>query len=413
MRSILLLFLIAGAQLSFAQQELARFSVKPVPGAGISAVSVSLDAINYNAGNGRISLMETGPYGDKEVASQVETDMTARLWFLFDNSAGEKNYVVRLVPDGSGKPENVTVSQDDQVTTIRKAGSPVLSYNHAEVMPPEGVDMRFRRSAFIHPLWSPAGEVLTRIQPPDHYHHYGIWNPWTRTTFNGHQVDFWNLGSGQGTVRFSGYLGTVQGPVYAGFKALHEHIAFLEPELEKVAINEVWDVRVWETGTKNITFVDFTATLNSPLPGGIMLDAYRYGGGLGFRATEIWHKDNCTVLTSEGKTRAEADGTNARWCIVEGESGVREGRSGILFLSHPSNRMHPEPMRVWPLDANRGRGDMFFEFCPIRHVDWKLDPGRNYTLKYRMILFDGEITPGEAEKYWKSFASMPLVTFHE
>ena len=286
-----------------------------------------------------------------------------------------------------------------------------MTYVHAEVFPPEGVDAKFRRSAFIHPLWSPEGEVLTRIQPPDHYHHYGIWNPWTKTTISGREVDFWNLYKGQGTVKFGGYLNAVQGPVYAGFAVFQEHVFFAERGREKVAMNEVWDVRVWESADKAISVVDLTSTLNTPLPEGIMLDAYRYGGGIGFRATEKWHKDNCSVLTSEGKSRAEADGSNARWCIVEGESSGKSGRSGILFLSHPSNRMHPEPMRVWPLDGNGGRGDMFFEFCPIRHNDWQLLPGNNYTLKYRMVVFDGKMTPEEAEKHWKAFATAPGVVF--
>ncbi|WP_332910638.1 DUF6807 family protein [Algoriphagus boritolerans] len=26
-------------------------------------------------------------------------------------------------------------------------------------------------------MTSPSGQVLSRIQPPDHYHHYGIWGP--------------------------------------------------------------------------------------------------------------------------------------------------------------------------------------------------------------------------------------------
>jgi len=66
-------------------------------------------------------------------------------------------------------------------------------------------------------------------------------------------------------------------------------------------------------------------------------------------------------------------------------------------------------MRVWPLDANGKRGDMYFEFCPIRHKEWKIEPEKNYTLKYRMIVFDGKITPEEAEMYWKSFASAPKI----
>jgi hypothetical protein len=52
---------------------------------------------------------------------------------------------------------------------------------------------------------------------------------------------------------------------------------------------------------------------------------------------------------------------------------------------------------------------MFFEFCPIRHNDWILEPGREYTLKYRMLVFDNPISPREAEMYWKSFVNSPEV----
>jgi hypothetical protein len=47
-------------------------------------------------------------------------------------------------------------------------------------------------------------------------------------------------------------------------------------------------------------------------------------------------------------------------------------------MSHPNNQSHPEPMRVWPLEANQGRGDMFFQFCPIRHKEWKIEPQQSY-----------------------------------
>ena len=88
------------------------------------------------------------------------------------------------------------------------------------------------------------------------------------------------------------------------------------------------------------------------------------------RFTERWKADNCYVLTSERKDRLTADGSNARWCMVGGESADGKGTNGILFMSHPENRMHPEPMRIWPIDANNGRGDMFFQFCPIRNAEW-------------------------------------------
>ena len=143
--------------------------------------------------------------------------------------------------------------------------------------------------------------------------------------------------------------------------------------------------------------------LNLSLDSKIELTNYRYGGGIGFRATEYWTNQNSKVLTSEGNTRKNADGTFARWCKVEGEfpSGTN---SGIVFFSHPDNRAHPEPMRVWPEDANNGRGDMFFEFCPIRHQKWDLLPNKEYVLKYRMLVFDDDMSADYAESVWQTYA---------
>ncbi len=142
---------------------------------------------------------------------------------------------------------------------------------------------------------------------------------------------------------------------------------------------------------------------------GILLDAYRYGGGIGYRATEKWKKDNCSVLTSEGKTRDSADGTKARWCRIEGTS--KKGQSGILFMDFPENRDFPEPMRVWPSNSIDDKGYLFFEFCPIRHNSWKMEHSQNYKLRYRLYVFDGNLSKEEAEAIWQAFAYPPEVVF--
>lgn len=213
----------------------------------------------------------------------------------------------------------------------------------------------------------------------------------------------------QGTVLFNDFNDTYSGAVYGGFNARQEHINLKASEDNRIALNEDLDVKVWDLDRPDRYMVDYTSNFSSPLKNGILFEAYRYGGGLGMRFTERWHKDNCTVLTSEGNDRLTADGTNARWCMVTGESADGKGTNGVLFLSYPENRSHPEPMRIWPIDGNGGRGDMFFEFCPIRHEEWKIEPNKDYSLKYRMVVFDGELTAEEAESYWKSFAEMPRI----
>ncbi len=374
-------------------------------------VSIDISSFGINTNDTTYILSRLNKKEQISIPSQISNGSRTVLSFIADIQLEKGQKTEFLLAQSSNQPSPKTISltkgkEGLQLTYNKKS---ILNYQFAETYPPSGVNPIYRKSGFIHPLWSPSGEVLTRIQAPDHYHHYGVWGPWTKTHINGRAVDFWNLGEGQGTVRFSKFLSEIEGHVFSGFSVLQEHVDFGAKGQDQVAINEQLEVLAWKIDQEGKTWmVDYTTTLNSPLDSGIFFDAYRYGGGIGMRATEKWKKDNCTVLTSEGNDRLSADGTEARWCIVEGESAA--GRSGVLFMSHPGNKSYPEPMRIWPIDANGGRGDMFFEFCPIRHEDWQIDKGKNYTLKYRMVIFDGELTAEKAESYWQAFAYAPIAT---
>ncbi len=114
----------------------------------------------------------------------------------------------------------------DGYLTISSHNKNLLRYNYKTIYPPAGVDTVYKRSGFIHPLWSPRGQELSRINAPDHYHHWGLWNPWTQVLFEKDTVDFWNLAKKQGTVRFANFLSEKNGAVFAGYNALHEHVVF-------------------------------------------------------------------------------------------------------------------------------------------------------------------------------------------
>jgi len=394
-------------------QEMLRFSIQPEDDCIDMPVSISLDESAFNRNKDALALYEITSNKENEIACQVETGYSPKLWFIL-NGLSHKNsvreFVLKMEKQETVPSQNfsITLKKQPKDLVVQSGERPVLKYRFKTTYPPEGVDPLYKRSGFIHPLYSPQGEILTRIQPPDHYHHYGIWGPWTLTHIDGREVDFWNLNKGQGTVKFANFLSEVSGKVFSQFKVLQQHIDFGNKGEDQIALNEILDVRVWNLNPK-VWVIDYTVSFNTPLKNGIVFDAYRYGGGIGFRATERWTKENCTVLTSEGKTRTDADGSRARWCIVEGESGANEGRSGILFLSHPLNRAHPEPMRVWPVDANGGRGDLYFEFVPIRYEAWDIKPFQDYTLKYRMIVFDGKMDKQTAELYWNSFSKPPKI----
>jgi len=411
MRYFLFNFFLFFTCAGFAQQEL-KFEVNSGD-RDRNNTPLSIDINQFKESElSSLALLETTGNSKTEIPFQVDQEYRTVIWFTLSGitKANTKRTFLITQKEEPETFQSLEIEKDDASLKIKSGDKYVLQYNQAEVYPPKDVDPIYKRSAFIHPVWSPDQQILTRIQPPDHYHHYGIWNPWTRTKFQERQVDFWNLAEGQGTVRFKGFLSFTEGPVFAGFRAYQEHIDFTSEQDEVVALNEVWDIRVWNVATeKKVWLIDFTSILNCATEDGILFFKYRYGGGIGYRATELWGKDNSSVLTSEGKTRDEADATKARWCIIKGETQSEEGNSGILFMSNPQNREHPEPMRMWPSNDHKGKANMFFMFTPIRDNKWELAPGKNYALKYRMLIFDGELSATEAEQYWNDFANPPEV----
>ncbi|MCL4637798.1 MAG: PmoA family protein [Olivibacter sp.] len=291
------------------------------------------------------------------------------------------------------------VREDGVLKLMDAKGRYLLGYQYEVLSPPPGVDAAFKRAGFIHPLNTLSGKTLTRIQPSDHYHHFGLWNPWTRIAYKGKVYDLWNIGDKQGTIRSQGVEEIKSKGKTIGFKAKHAHIIFPQSEKEVQILDESWEAHISPIDDKRYS-CDLTSTLQVVGQDTVVLKAYRYAG-LGFRANEQWTNKNSKIITSEGNDRKTADGSLARWVIAEGD--LDGSSAGLLFLSSPENYNHPEPIRVWPEQENKGRGDVFVNFSPTKNKDWVLVPGKKYILRYRLIVFDGEMEPTEAEKFWEKF----------
>jgi hypothetical protein len=86
---------------------------------------------------------------------------------------------------------------------------------------------------------------------------------------------------------------------------------------------------------------------------------------------------------------------------VVGKKG--EDWAGVVFMSHPKNHQHPEPMRIWPA------GQIFFNFTPIQAEDWTLKPGKDYVFRYRLYVHEGKVAMNQAENLWQDYAEPPNV----
>jgi hypothetical protein len=350
------------------------------------------------------------------VPAQIEWSPTPRLYWIISGTlpAGQtRTYELvdkRTLGDVPTTPV-VRAAKNDEVMEISVGDAKVMQYHHAMVPPPQDIGKipeqkraLYIHNAFIHPLWSPRGTVLTAIHPPDHIHHLGIWMPWTETKFEGQKVDFWNVGDGTGTVRFSKYLSMTTGPVYGGFQSEQDHVALKTSKGEQTILKEVWDVRVYNVGgpDKGYWLVDFQSTQRCVADQPLIQDKYRYGG-FGFRATRQWKAPNADNLTSEGKTRNNGHATRARWCDNFGKAG--DDWQGVTFFSNPKNFRHPEPMRLWA-EPNEY---LFFNFCPSQTGPWEMKPGEDHVFRYRWYMHEGKPDVARIEQVWNDYANPPQV----
>ncbi|NDV70074.1 PmoA family protein [Dysgonomonas sp. 25] len=277
-----------------------------------------------------------------------------------------------------------------------KSGEKTLfAYNYATVYPPAGVDTVYKRSGFFHPVNDMAGETLTNLSPSDHYHHYGLWYAWTKTTFEGDEIDFWNVYKKQGTVRFREFTEISD----TGFSAVLDHIVYPDSSAEKTAMIENLEIRIGKPDGAAY-YLDYITTVQCATTSPITLEQYRYGG-LVIRTRADWTPDRTAFLTSEGYTRENADNTNARWALFGGKTD--KGDACILILSHPSNLNYPEPLRIWDEKANAGTGDMMWNFSPTKKYPHTLDPSDELRLHYRIFVFDNPIHADRAERLWQRF----------
>jgi hypothetical protein len=366
-------------------------------------VSVSIEGL----GETELLLEELTAGSRRPVPVQIEKGDVPRLWWVLDGTTeagGKRVFELSTGRSYIEKSSEIAVEKSDSFIEFSAGGHDILRYNHAVMPPPQGMSQLYERSGFIHPAWSPKGSVLTAIHPPDHIHHMGIWMPWTKTSFKGRDIDFWNIGDGTGTVRFAGYISTTSGPVFGGFKVKQEHVVLGGDDGEEVALNEIWDVRVYNVGgpEKGYRLWDLVSTQTCASDEPLYQHEYRYGG-IGYRATLDWKGDNCDYLTSEGMTKLDGHATRARWCDMY---GVTDGEyKGLTVFSSPENFRHPEPMRLWPADMEY----IFFNFCPSQVGNWKMEPDKEHVFRYRFFVHEGKPDVARIERVWYDYAEPPTV----
>lgn len=272
----------------------------------------------------------------------------------------------------------------------------VAEYQAKPLANPVGGE-KFKGSNFIHPLKTPSGFTVTDANPEsDHQHHFGLWWPWKYVVVeNGRKVLCWELQEGDGIVEAKESSLTSD-----GFTARSVYTDRKAPGGPRTIINETVNARLSGIVTEPAKgySMDLEIIHESAIDKPMEILKYRYSG-FSIRGTDKWTGTKVSVLTSEGLDYSKSNATRAKWVLINGKTD--SGEAGILMMSHPSNHNHPERLRTWNPETQNGT--IFVNFNPVQDQSWTFEPGRKYTFKYSLFVYDGTVTAEQAEKLWKDY----------
>lgn len=259
-------------------------------------------------------------------------------------------------------------SRDSLVLT--ENGQPVFVYNHGMILAP-GVDPKFRRSCYLHPVYAPDGTVLTDDFPTDHRHHRGICWSWPKVTVGGVTHDVWALeGMEQ---RFVAWL---KREVHADRAALAIENGWYLKGSEQRLVREIVEITAYPAAgsRRHLDFQLSFEALNAPVEiSGREKKGY---GGFGARFAP---RTETVIRTEAGIEEKGSDLVPHPWAELEAvfENGRR---AGLRIEDHPDN---PGSFPVgWCL---RHYGYIAANYPGLEPVT--LMPGEPLTLRYRVTVF--------------------------
>lgn len=281
----------------------------------------------------------------------------------------------------SAQLNNIEIKQDQRSVTASVGGRKIFVYHTSTVMPPPDSPTFYQRSGFIHPLYSPSGNVMTDDFPSNHAHQHALFHAWTNTRYRGQHLDFWNQHLREGTVRSAGVLSIKHEKHSSELRTKQEYVSLTQG----VVLEEIWTITIFP-GFNPFVF-ELTVEQRNVSRDTLFLEKYIYGG-MAFRGSKHWDPHNkkefqnrWSVVTDQGLRDSAANHTSAKWVTVSGK--INGKTSYVTITDHPGNFRHPQKIRVHP--------DMpYWVYTPVVDGPFFMPPGGTYKATYTYRIGDGE-----------------------
>ena len=343
-------------------------------------VEIALPAkLGGAAQDGRLVLIEQGAEA-KAVPAQFE-ESSGRLWWLMPpGQFGERRFTLSATDTGASQ----MVAHHDrerQVVRVAQGDSPVLQYNHGATVPPEGIDKKYARGDYVHPLYGLDGEVLTDDYPKDHPHHRALNWSWATILWQGQMRDAFAVqGAWHRPVRLIRAEG---GPVAAVIEA---ESRWMWDDKTPIVLERVV-IRSFRAASR-ARCVDFEIRLTA-LVDGLQFCGRKGRGYSGF---------NLRMAPAEGRQiRLHNDPPAAvvrrSWADYSAELKGGKGRSGVAIIQYETNPAYPS-------DWIKYDGLNFFQPSYPGGEPIPMPRGKTIALKYRLWIHAGALTELQLAEVW-------------
>jgi lysophospholipase L1-like esterase len=275
------------------------------------------------------------------------------------------------------------LEESESSITMRSHGKPMLVYNKQSPPVPSGIDPVYHRSGFLHPIHSPAGQVVTATFPADHAHQHGVFTAWVKTSWNQRSIDFWNLAGGTGRVLHQRVISTFEDGDSIGFEVDLIHRAEESPVVD--ILRERWKVSAIPTdGTYHAFEIQTVQHAQTDIP--LIVQEYHYGG-MALRGPVAWlnpdkartGQHQSSMVNDLGSDRMKGNHEPAKWVCM---TGLSDGNPvSICALSHPSNFRAPQTARLHPTKP-------YFVFSPCVQGKFVIDRDQPYSGRYKFLVTD-------------------------
>jgi hypothetical protein len=296
---------------------------------------------------------------------------------------------------------DLQLTETDALIKVTLGEKPVLEYIKTAKPVPEGIEAHYSRSGYIHPVFNPAGQAVTGDYPLDHANQHALFFAWTKATYDGKKVDFWNQAKQLGSVEHRGVTALKREPERVSFAVQQAFIAGSGAKAKDILI-ETWTVTVHKTDGDSFLF-DIESAQECVTDKPLTLEKYHYGG-MALRLNVAWYKEkgdhsvnpgDLRYLTSDGKDRWEGNHSRPNWVAMHGKLDGKD-TSMAVFCS-PDNFRAPQHVRIHP-------DKPYFCFAPMVEGKFQITPGTTYVSKYRYLVTSAALDKALIDTHWQAYA---------